>query len=105
MKSIKKKRRGCNPAAFFVLRYDAICDIIQLGVSAMTYCILCSKDIDDDEMFCPYCGRQQYPMAMKMPRFKKTKKEKPLFSTAEIITASQKLDDPAYLAFLATRLF
>lgn len=70
----------------------------------MTYCILCAKDIDDDEMFCPYCGRQQYPMAMK-PKKEKVKKAKPIFSTSEVITASMKLDDPGYLAFLATKLF
>lgn len=71
----------------------------------MTYCILCSRDIDDDEMYCPYCGRQQYPIGTMRPRKVKKTKSKPVFSTAEVITGIAKRDDPGYLAFLATKLF
>ena len=87
-----------------------ICELSEIHQQQM--CVKCMKSIDADAFRCPFCKGTQpqldydnYVEPMRFKHLKKRKvKNKPLFSTAEIITASLKQDDPGYLAFLFSRL-
>ena len=67
-------------------------------------CIKCQKEIDRKKMYCPYCGRQQYPKVKQKTVFTKPEKNRPLYSDSEIVTAFLKKDDKDYIDFLFTRL-
>ena len=103
--------RSCAKAK--VRRIDGkgvICELSEVHQQQM--CVTCMKSIDVDAFRCPYCKGIQpqldyddyiEPICFKPVKIKKVK-SKPLFSTAEIITATSKQDDPGYLAFLFSRL-
>lgn len=61
------------------------------------------RRIDGKGVICELSEVHQQQMCVKPVKIKKVK-SKPLFSMAEIITATLKQDDPGYLAFLFSRL-
>ena len=97
-------------AKAIVKRVDSkgvVCELKE--VVTIWRCVRCCKEIDMFATYCPYCNYQQMPEApVLIGRGKKIKvgkvKTRPVFSTAEIITASMKQDDPGFLAFLFSRL-